>query len=86
MSISDTARGIQHDPDMSYPTSVTIQVVWHVDGEPRYATEDISADRFFGHGVYGAPIEPMALVSMIERMRRTGPPPIPKRKNAKTKR
>lgn len=83
---SDTSRGIQHEPNMDYPTSVTIQLVWGVAGEHYYRSIDISADRFFGHGAYGAPIEGAALIGMIENARREGPY-IPKRKpNAKAKR
>ncbi len=85
-AVSDTSRGIQHDPDQSWPSSVTIQLVWKVGEEYRYRTIDISADQFFGRGAYGAPIEGIALTSMIENLRRLGAPMAPKRavrKNAK---
>jgi hypothetical protein len=71
--ISDTSRGIQHEPDRKYPKSVTVQLVWEVDGVERYRTIDISSDRFFGYGQYGAPIEGAALIGMIENARREGP-------------
>jgi hypothetical protein len=70
---SDTSRAIHHEPNMDYPKSVTIQLVWEVDGVQRYRTIDISSDRFFGHGQYGAPIEGAALIGMIENARREGP-------------
>lgn len=88
-AISDTARGIQHDPDQSWPSSVTVQLVWKVGEEHRYRTIDISADQFFGHGAYGAPMEGVALTSMIENLRRLGPPmAMPKKRirDAKTNR
>lgn len=83
---SDTSRGIQHEPNMEYPQSVVIQLAWEIGEETHYRTIDISADRFFGHGQYGAPIDGSALIGMIENMRREGPVVLPKRKpNAKTK-
>lgn len=83
---SDTARGIQHDPDRSYPSSVTVQLTWVVDGVARYRTIDISSDRFFGYGEYGAPIEGAALIGLIENARREGPFIPEPRKHVKTKR
>lgn len=84
---SDTSRGIQHEPNMDYPTSVTIQLVWGTPGEQSYRSIDISADRFFGYGQYGAPIEGAALIGMIENARREGPYISAKaKKNAKAKR
>jgi hypothetical protein len=71
---SDTARGIHHEPDRRYPRSVKIQLFWEIDGHTRIRTEIISADRFFGLGQYGAPIDGQALIGTIENMRREGPP------------
>lgn len=88
-AVSDTARGIQHDPDQSWPSSVTVQLVWIVGEEHRYRTIDISADRFFGRGAYGAPMPDAALTGMIENLRRMGPPlALPKKRlrDAKTNR
>jgi hypothetical protein len=76
MTVSDTSRGIHHEPDHSYPHSVVIRVRWVVDGHVSERVEQIDADRFFGLGNYGAPIEGAALVSIIENMRRAGPPPV----------
>lgn len=83
---SDTARGIQHEPNRDYPQSVTIQLTWMVDGVARYRTMDISSDRFFGFGLFGAPIEGAALIGMIENARREGPFIPEPRKHVKSKR
>jgi hypothetical protein len=72
--VSDTSRGIHHEPDQTYPETVVIRLTWIVDGHIRIRTEEISADQFFGLGNYGAPIEGAALISRIENMRRAGPP------------
>jgi hypothetical protein len=89
MTVSDTSRAIQHDPDITWPTSVVLVVTWNVNGELKYREEAISADQFFGRGLYGAPIPGEAIIQSIERMRKAGPPappPKPRGKNAKTKR
>jgi len=80
---SDTSRGIQHEPNMDYPMSVTVQLMWMVDGNACYHTIDIPSDRFFGYGQYGAPIEGAALIGMIENARRAGPVVLPKAKATK---
>ncbi len=73
--ISDTSRGIQHDPDEGWPESVKIQILWRdKNGRPIVRTETISADQFFGRG--SAPLSGDWLISFIERMRRAGPPKI----------
>lgn len=77
--VSDTSRGIHHDPDHNYPQQVKIQLMWMVDGSPRVRTEYISADQFFGLGNSGAPIEGAALLQKIEIMRRAGPPAVEKK-------
>lgn len=74
MTVSDTSRGIQHDPDHSYPDNVVVRLTWVVNGRVMDRTEKIDADRFFGLGNYGAPIEGAALIGIIENMRRAGPP------------
>jgi hypothetical protein len=76
MTVSDTSRAVQHDPDQSYPDQVKIQLMWMIDGHPRVRTTYISADQFFGMGTFGAPIEGAALLQQIEIMRRAGPPPV----------
>jgi hypothetical protein len=72
--VSDTARGIQHEPDHTWPASVVLQVTWHVDGHNRTRTMVVGADQFYGRGQYGAPMNGEALIQAIERMRREGPP------------
>lgn len=73
--ISDTSRGIQHDPDQTYPESVKIQILWRdKNGRPIVRTEQISAAQFFGTGSFGAPLSGDWLISFIARMVRSGPP------------
>lgn len=73
--ISDLTRSVQHDPDETWPESVQLAVMWRdKNGKPLTRIEDISADRFFGRGAYGAPLEGAHLIMAIERMRRAGPP------------
>src|SRR5262245_38475606 len=74
MTISDTDRAIQHNPDQSYPDSVRVEMVWTVDGQPVKSAIWIGRDEFFGLGAYGAPIEGAALIGRIENLRRAGPP------------
>jgi len=72
--VSDTGRAIHHDPDLTWPSSVVLQVTWHVNGCNRTRTMVVGADEFFGRGQYGAPMNGEALIQAIERMRREGPP------------
>ena len=75
--VSDLARSVQHEPDHSWPHEVKIQIHWIDEvGRVLIRTEVISADQFFGTGRYGAPMEGAAVIGMIERMRRAGPPKI----------
>lgn len=71
---SDLSRSIQHDADQSWPHEVKISVRWLVNDRIVVRSEIITADQFFGLGSHGAPLEGAALVGMIERMRRAGPP------------
>jgi hypothetical protein len=75
--ISDLARSTQHDQDRSWPHEVKISVRW-IDTEGRILvrSESISANQFFGEGGFGAPIEGAALIGIIERLRREGPPEV----------
>lgn len=77
---SDLDRSVQHDQEQAWPEVVKIQLQWKsADGRPLVRSEIISANQFFGHGIYGAPLEGAALIQMIERMRRAGPPVVTKR-------
>lgn len=73
--VSDLARSVQNDPEQSWPTCVRIQTIW-IDkkGRETIRTQLISADRFYGRGAYGAPIEGAGLIGMIQQMMREGPP------------
>jgi len=75
--VSDTSRAKHHEPNRVYPEIIKIQLHWNVEGHTRVRTELIDANRFFGLGQYGAPLEGAALISMIENMRREGPPEVP---------
>lgn len=72
--VSDTSRGVQHNPDESWPALVELTVTWNTKKGPMRRTELISADQFFGRGKYGAPVPAEFLTMAIERMRRAGPP------------
>ncbi len=74
---SDLDRSKQHNPEQTWPYAVKIQVQW-IDAQDRITvrTETISANQFFGTGSYGAPLEGQAIIQMIERMRREGPPKV----------
>lgn len=81
--ISDTSRIAHSEPSSDWPESVKVQVCWRDENNrPVVRTAVISADQFFGRGTYGAPLEGVHVIQMIERMRREGPP-IVKRKGAK---
>lgn len=83
--ISDLARSTQHEQSFDWPESVKIQVMWRDKfGRPAIRSEIITSDQFFGHGNSGAPIEGAALISMIERMRRAGPPKVARVKRQQT--
>lgn len=86
-SRSYTQRAKQHEPDHSYPQVVQLRCIWEIDGHIRVRTSTISADQFFGRGQFGAPIEGVAVLTMIEHMRRAGPPPVEQKgkKNAARK-
>lgn len=74
---SDLSRSIQHEASQDWPESVKLQLLWRGrDGRPLVRTEVVSADQFFGHGQYGAPMDGNFLVQAIERMRRKGPPTV----------
>lgn len=73
--ISDTTRTRNHEADRTWPESVKIAVHWKNEaGRLFIKTEMISAAQFFGMGNYGAPLSGEAIIQMIERMRREGPP------------
>jgi hypothetical protein len=74
---SDLDRSIQHNSSQDWPESVKIQLLWRdKNGAPVVSTQLISADQFFGTGSYGAPLDGSAVIQMIERLRRQGPPEV----------
>lgn len=74
MTISDTDRAIQHNPNQTWPTRVMIRVEWVVEGQMYFVDMPISGEEFFGLGGHGAPIDGSALIGRIEQVRRAGPP------------
>lgn len=74
----DLARTVSHEPDQEFPDRVELRVIWNdPSGLPRDRVMTISADQFFGHGAFGAPMSGDYLVQTIERMRRQGAPTVP---------
>lgn len=74
MTVSDTDRAIQHNPNQDWPDRVSIELVWRRNGVALTRTLTITGDYFFGLNGYGAPIEGAALIGRIENLRRMGPP------------
>jgi len=79
---SDLARSVQHEQDRVWPHAVKIAVHW-MDSEGRVLirTEVISASQFFGEGGFGAPLTGDFVISLIDRMRRAGPPKLKRKKS-----
>jgi hypothetical protein len=75
--VSDTSRATMHEADRTWPHSVKIAVHWRDEfGRTTVRTEVISSEQFFGLGKFGAPLSGDHVISLIERMRRAGPPKI----------
>lgn len=74
MTISDTDRAIQHNPDQSWPNRVRVELVWYREGVALTQAFAITGDEFFGLNGVGAPMEGAALIGRIENLRRQGPP------------
>ena len=82
--VSDLARSTQHEADHSWPHEVKVSIHWcDPSGKVSIRSESISADRFFGTGGYGAPLQGAELIGIIERMKREGPPVILRKAKAK---
>ncbi len=78
---SDLSRSVQHEDDRIWPHEVKIAVHWRDSlGRIYVKTEVISASQFFGIGTYGAPMTGDFVISLIDRMRRAGPPKIKNRR------
>ena len=75
--VSDLARSRQHEQDFTWPESIKLQIKW-IDklGRPIIRSHEISANEFFGHAGFGAPLSGDQIISYIERMRRAGPPKV----------
>lgn len=74
---SDTERASHLEPDQTWPHEVRIALVWKSPtGVLVERSFEITADQFFGHGAFGAPLPPDFIGLQIERMRREGPPAV----------
>ncbi len=71
---SDLSRFPEQKRNEDWPETVKIALHWIVEGRTIVRAETITADQFFGKGSYGAPLDGQAIIGMIERMRREGPP------------
>lgn len=82
--ISDLARSKQHESDRVWPHEVKIAVHWKdAEGRITVRSQAISADQFFGEGSFGAPLSGDWVISLIEKMRREGPPKFKRGQNGK---
>lgn len=72
--VSDSVRAINHERDQTWPSTVSIELRWQIDGATFVRSAVITADQFFGLGSFGAPLPGDAVIGMIENMRRAGPP------------
>ncbi len=84
---SDLSRSVQHEQNRVWPHAVKIAVHWmDSEGKILVRTEVISAAQFFGEEGFGAPLTGDFIISLIDRMRRTGPPVVKRLQKAKGKR
>lgn len=71
----ETSRAQSSEPDQTWPEVVEVRLQWRLPSGRVMATiKQITADEFFGRGKHGAPLPGDALISMVERLRREGPP------------
>ena len=72
---SDLSRTKNQESDQIWPHQVKISIYWRDDrGRVTVGSEIISAAQFFGNDGFGAPLTGDFVISLIERMRRAGPP------------
>lgn len=77
---SDTDRAPSIEPDHAWPDIVEVRLQWRLpSGRMMASIKQISADEFFGRGNIGAPLDGQGLISIVERLRREGPPSDPVR-------
>src|ERR1700748_1647521 len=84
---SDLSRSKQHEPSHAWPHEVKLAMHWKdAEGRIIVRTEVISSEQFFGEGSFGAPISGDFVLSLIERMRRAGPPKFKRNTNGRIRR
>ena len=70
----DLARTTNHEPSDEWPSIIEIVAYWGKDGRKgRRRSVEISADRFFGRGQFGAPMGGNEIIGMVDKLRRGGP-------------
>jgi hypothetical protein len=63
-----------HEANDDWPTLIEVVAYFGPEGRKgRRRSIEIAADQFFGRGAYGAPMSGDQLVSMVDRLRRSGP-------------
>lgn len=69
----ELARTVTQEADESWPTMIEV-VAWfgHHGRKGKRRSVEISADRFFGTGRYGAPMSGAELIGVVERLRHQG--------------
>lgn len=69
-AVGDLARVFSQEAEERWPTSIEI-VAYYGEGKRRKRKSiQISADQFFGRGVYGAPLSGDQLIGMVHRLRK----------------
>ena len=64
--VSDTSRGVQHNPDQDWPESVKLQICWRDSaGRASVSTQIISANQFFGRGEFQESLLVLALERVV---------------------
>ncbi len=69
----DLARSVTHEVDDSWPTLIEVVAYFGPVGQPRKGRRraiEISADRYYGRGSYGAPITGDQILHMVDTLRK----------------
>jgi len=68
----DLSRSKVQDMNDSWPTHLELVGYWGSRRNGKRRSIEISSDRFFGRGGYGAPMTGDELIRMINELRRSG--------------
>lgn len=72
MPLGDLARCVTHEADDSWPTMIEVVAYFGKEGRKgKRKSIEISADKFFGRGGYGAPMSGDELIVKINQLRRS---------------